>query len=325
MTSPDGVTWTARSAAEANEWTSVTYGNGLFVAVANSGTNRVMTSPDGITWTARSAAGNDDTWGDVAYGNGVFLAINNSTPSGEYLISSQTDQTVLDTYTVIPEVTTKTGSASLTQIHYRWRNDDGDEVGATWLQAEDNSVPASFDINRGERKRLRFVLSNANSSASNYQYRIQQASSSCTSWYDVPTSNSGGFKGWVMDLSGHVSDLTPTTELLGLSDPVGKTFSPGYVMTSSNETSAMTLTSSEFTHLEYSIKSTNNAETGLTYCFRLTNAGSETGFTYTQTPAITLSSFNRGGGGNPYEVTVTGTIITGGGIGGGAGSENSQS
>ena len=34
MTSPDGITWTARTAAEASEWWHVTYGNGLFVAVA---------------------------------------------------------------------------------------------------------------------------------------------------------------------------------------------------------------------------------------------------------------------------------------------------
>ena len=51
MTSPDGITWTARAATEANQWTSVIYGKGLFVAIAYDGTNRVMTSPDGITWT----------------------------------------------------------------------------------------------------------------------------------------------------------------------------------------------------------------------------------------------------------------------------------
>jgi len=47
MTSPDGVTWTARSASEPNAWTSVTYGNGLYVATSNNGTNQVMTSPNG--------------------------------------------------------------------------------------------------------------------------------------------------------------------------------------------------------------------------------------------------------------------------------------
>src|SRR5690606_19101913 len=49
-----GETWTARTSAEGNQWYSITYGNGLFVAVAPSGTNRVMTSPDGITWIPRT-------------------------------------------------------------------------------------------------------------------------------------------------------------------------------------------------------------------------------------------------------------------------------
>merc|ERR1712046_484662 len=67
-------TWRARSAAEANDWNSVAYGNGFFVAVAASGRNRVMTSPDGITWTARSAA-EDNAWNRIAYGNGTFVAV----------------------------------------------------------------------------------------------------------------------------------------------------------------------------------------------------------------------------------------------------------
>jgi len=45
MTSPDGINWTLRTSAADNNWLGVTYGNGLFVAVANTGTgNRVMTS-----------------------------------------------------------------------------------------------------------------------------------------------------------------------------------------------------------------------------------------------------------------------------------------
>ena len=68
-----GIGWTARAAAEASLWRSVAYGNGLFVAVATAGTNRVMTSPDGITWTARSAA-EANQWNSVTYGNGLFVA-----------------------------------------------------------------------------------------------------------------------------------------------------------------------------------------------------------------------------------------------------------
>ena len=44
MTSPDGITWTSQQSAANNVWTTITYGNGLFVAVSASGTgNRVMT------------------------------------------------------------------------------------------------------------------------------------------------------------------------------------------------------------------------------------------------------------------------------------------
>ena len=59
-----GTDWTAQTAAEQNDWTSVTYGNGLFVAVSRSGTNRVMTSPDGINWTAQMAA-EQNFWSSV--------------------------------------------------------------------------------------------------------------------------------------------------------------------------------------------------------------------------------------------------------------------
>jgi hypothetical protein len=70
-----GTTWTSRTAAAAISWTSVTYGNGLFVAVSNGGTgNRVMTSPDGITWTSRTSAA-DNSWTSVTYGNGLFVAV----------------------------------------------------------------------------------------------------------------------------------------------------------------------------------------------------------------------------------------------------------
>lgn len=45
MTSTDGISWTNRTSPEANPWRSVAYGNGKLVAVATSGTNRIMVSP----------------------------------------------------------------------------------------------------------------------------------------------------------------------------------------------------------------------------------------------------------------------------------------
>ena len=74
MTSPDGETWTPRTAANANNWFSVTYGTvngvGRFVAVArdlgSTGNQRVMTSENGETWFPQDAA-NTNEWVSVTY------------------------------------------------------------------------------------------------------------------------------------------------------------------------------------------------------------------------------------------------------------------
>jgi hypothetical protein len=54
---------------------AVTYGNGLFVAVGDSGV--VITSSDGITWTSRTSGVNNILYG-ITYGNGLFVAVGNS-------------------------------------------------------------------------------------------------------------------------------------------------------------------------------------------------------------------------------------------------------
>jgi hypothetical protein len=68
-------TWTSQQAANINWWIGVTYGNGLFVAIAWEGRedNRVMTSPDGITWTSRKVP--KASWAKITYGNGLFVAV----------------------------------------------------------------------------------------------------------------------------------------------------------------------------------------------------------------------------------------------------------
>jgi len=56
-----------------SNWYSVTYGNGVFVAVAYNGTAAAY-STNGINWSAStlpSSAG----WWSVTYGNGVFVAV----------------------------------------------------------------------------------------------------------------------------------------------------------------------------------------------------------------------------------------------------------
>ena len=90
MTSNDGNTWTAQTASVANAWSSITYGNTssaggtyssgtpIFVAVASSGTNRVMTSQNGSSWTTQTGVTFQHNWQSVTYGAGTFAAVADS-------------------------------------------------------------------------------------------------------------------------------------------------------------------------------------------------------------------------------------------------------
>lgn len=73
------LTWTLQTSPNDSSWQDVTYGNGLFVAVASAGTgDRVMTSPDGVNWTAATASVANVVWISVAYGAGTFVAVSRS-------------------------------------------------------------------------------------------------------------------------------------------------------------------------------------------------------------------------------------------------------
>ena len=91
MTSPDGSTWTGRSAATSSLWTSVAWSPSLslFAAVSSSGTGtRVMTSPDGINWTAQNSAA-DNNWTSIVWSpeKNLFVAVANS-GSGNRVMTS---------------------------------------------------------------------------------------------------------------------------------------------------------------------------------------------------------------------------------------------
>ena len=100
--------WTISTSPVDNSWYSVCYGNGIFVAVSNSGTgNRVMTSPDGITWTISTSPA-DNNWLSVCSGNGIFVAVSNS-GTGNRVMTSGTIVTYMqaddDNFNTLPEKT----------------------------------------------------------------------------------------------------------------------------------------------------------------------------------------------------------------------------
>ena len=71
-----GQTWESVTSPANNAWESITWcrGLGLFIAVASTGTNRVMTSPDGENWTLQTAA-SASVWKAVAWSEELGLAV----------------------------------------------------------------------------------------------------------------------------------------------------------------------------------------------------------------------------------------------------------
>jgi hypothetical protein len=63
MTSPDGINWTIRESPEAGIWQALIYGNGKFVAVADTG--QVMTSE--ATTIPFGAGGNGGDGGNSGF------------------------------------------------------------------------------------------------------------------------------------------------------------------------------------------------------------------------------------------------------------------
>lgn len=82
MTSPNGVTWTARTLL-GGLYFNVAFGNGMFVA---TGDNLLASSPNGITWTARSPT---LPYGRaIAFGGGMFVIANSGTSDTTTLTSA---------------------------------------------------------------------------------------------------------------------------------------------------------------------------------------------------------------------------------------------
>ena len=81
--STDGITWQPGNSPESNDWRSVAYGHGKWIAVgadvANALNDPFMTSPDGINWTRLTPPGVEKLpYYDIVFGNGVFVATTNS-------------------------------------------------------------------------------------------------------------------------------------------------------------------------------------------------------------------------------------------------------
>ncbi|MDG0810444.1 S-layer homology domain-containing protein [Cohnella rhizosphaerae] len=75
LTSSDGASWSSQASGTANILNKVIWGSNLFVAVGAGGT--ILTSADGMSWTSR-ASGLTTNIAGITYGNGLYVAVGNS-------------------------------------------------------------------------------------------------------------------------------------------------------------------------------------------------------------------------------------------------------
>ena len=74
MYSSDGINWLPGN-APLDTWTSVSYGNGYFITVSDNGTYPVIYSQDGIHWTTTNPGAQINSWGSIEFGDDKFLVI----------------------------------------------------------------------------------------------------------------------------------------------------------------------------------------------------------------------------------------------------------
>ena len=75
QTSPDGITWTARTSGTTYLLNGIDYGNGIFVismGQAEQSSSQIATSTDGVTWTLRNVSGTPFLGSPVSFLNGKF-------------------------------------------------------------------------------------------------------------------------------------------------------------------------------------------------------------------------------------------------------------
>jgi hypothetical protein len=88
LTSTDAVTWIDRESASdlsGRPLSAVSFGNGQFVAVGDSGL--VLSSPDGVRWLPQQAGTTNDLT-SIAFGNGQFVALLDPRNSRSNIVTS---------------------------------------------------------------------------------------------------------------------------------------------------------------------------------------------------------------------------------------------
>lgn len=184
------------------------------------------------------------------------------------------------TAVLLPNTTTLRQQV-VTQANYHWRNDDGNETGAT--SATGGTENTSYDaFPKSQTKRVRFaVYNNGNATSTAIQYRLEHATKTeltcaavASGWTDV------GSTGGAFDMS-NTANLTDGNNTTDISNGIGGVTNPdtdfetpnGGIRDTNSQTGNITLDQNDFVELEYAISANAFVSDGTTFCFRVTNAG----------------------------------------------------
>ncbi|MCD5381114.1 MAG: hypothetical protein LR008_00890, partial [Candidatus Pacebacteria bacterium] len=242
--------------------------------------------------------------------DGETIEVQIADPSTEVVVTSSS---VGPSTAVSPTSNTTIAGPVLTQTHYHWRNDDGNEAGATSASgdAEDTGL---LNIAKETTYRLRLQVSNEGSvSSPATTYRLEYGTKLTTcggvvSWTDVGAV--GG--AWDMSLSSNIADGNTTdialASLGAMTDENTNFIGTGALRETTSDSGSITLTSTQFTELEYSIEATVDSGYDTDYCFRVSDAGADLNSYTTYAELTTMEKqdyfIQRG------NETVSGTGIT---------------
>jgi hypothetical protein len=158
---------------------------------------------------------------------------------------------------------------------------------ADWAANQDTKLTG---LDKLTNKRLRFEISNeGTASATGIEYRLEVSEAnptdcaSASTWTRIDSSTH-----WDMVDTDHYDDGDPSEDVSGGLDNENTTFVAGELKkyndgTNDDQTTGINLTTTQFTEIEYNIQATASATAGATYCFRLTDAGDASDFTYSGT------------------------------------------
>lgn len=151
--------------------------------------------------------------------------------------------------------------AFLTQRNWRWRNNDGTEVSATWKANE--MTPITMN-STGQTMRLRIEIYNNSGGSIGVLDTLEYATSTSGPWFTIDTLP--GTKAFTMaaDSSFVVQDEATTAQL----NDVGLTFVPGKIMVDSMVLKNYNIADQHETEFEWAIKGTANTAPNTTYYFR---------------------------------------------------------